>query len=48
MSYGPDGYYFVAVSQLNRSAPFNAGEEVSETPFEVLRFGPLAPSAIGR
>ncbi len=48
MSYGPDGYYYVAVSQLNRSAPFNAGEEVSETPFEVLRFRPLAPSAIGR
>lgn len=48
MSYGPDGFYYVAVSQLHRAAPLNAGEEVSETPFEVLRFRPLAPSAIGR
>jgi sugar lactone lactonase YvrE len=47
-SYGPDGYLYVAVSQLHRSAVFNAGEETSQTPFEVLRFRPLAPSAIGR
>lgn len=48
MSYGPDGFYYVAVSQLHRAAPLNAGEEASETPFEVLRFRTLAPSAIGR
>lgn len=48
MSYGSDGFYYVAVSQLHRAAPLNAGEEASETPFEILRFRPLAPSAIGR
>jgi hypothetical protein len=47
-SYGPDGYLYVAVSQLHRSAVFNAGEETSQTPFEVLRFRPLGPSAVGR
>jgi sugar lactone lactonase YvrE len=47
-SYGPDGYFYVTATQLQRSAVFNAGEETSETPFLVLRFRPLAPSAIGR
>ncbi len=47
-SHGPDGYLYVAVSQLHRSAVFNAGEETSQAPFEVLRFRPLAPSAVGR
>jgi sugar lactone lactonase YvrE len=47
-SYGPDGYFYVTVSQLHRSAVFNAGEETSETPFLVVRFRPLAPSAVGR
>ena len=46
--YGPDGYLYVAVSQLHRSAVFNAGEEASQAPFEVLRFRPLAPSGVGR
>ncbi len=47
-SYGPDGYLYVTVNQLQRSAVLNAGEEASEPPFEVLRFRPLAPSAVGR
>ena len=47
-SYGSDGYLYVAVSQLHRSAVFNAGEETSQTPFEVLRFRPLTSSAVGR
>jgi hypothetical protein len=47
-SYGPDGYLYVAVSQLHRSAVFNAGEETSQTPFEILRFRPLTSSAVGR
>jgi hypothetical protein len=47
-SYGPDGYFYVTATQLQRSAVFNAGEETSQTPFLVLRFRPLAPSAIGR
>lgn len=47
-SFGPDGYLYVAVSQLHRWAGFNAGEEASEAPFSVLRFRPLAPSAVGR
>lgn len=48
MSYGPDGYFYVTVSQLHRSAPLNAGEEISQPSFEVLRFRPLAPSVVGR
>ena len=48
LSYGPDGYFYVTVNQLHRSAVFNAGEESSEPPFLVMRFQPLAPSAIGR
>ena len=47
-SHGPDGYLYVAVSQLHRSAAFNAGEETSQPPFEVVRFKPLAGSAVGR
>ncbi len=47
-SYGPDGHLYVAVSQLHRSAVFNAGEETSQPPFEVLRFRPLSPGAVGR
>ncbi len=49
LSYGPDGYfYYVTASQLHRWAGFNGGEETSETPFLVVRFRPLAPSAIAR
>ena len=47
-SFGPDGHLYVAVSQLHRSEVFNAGEEASQPPFEVLRLRPLAPSAVGR
>ncbi len=47
-SFGPDGHLYVAVSQLHRSAVFNAGEETSRAPFEVMRLRPLAPSAVGR
>ena len=47
-SFGPDGLLYVAVSQLHRSAVFNAGEEASQPPFEVMRLRPLAPSAVGR
>jgi hypothetical protein len=48
LSYGPDGYFYVTVNQLHRSAVLNAGEETSEPPFLVMRFRPLAASAIGR
>ena len=48
-SFGPEGYLYVAVSQLHRSTVFNAGEETSQAPFEVMRLRrPLAPSAVGR
>jgi hypothetical protein len=38
----------VTVNQLHRSAVLNAGQETSEPPFLVMRFRPLAASAIGR
>ncbi len=47
-SFGPEGHLYVAVSQLHRWAVFNAGEEVSQPPFEVLRFRLVAPSVVGR
>jgi hypothetical protein len=47
-SYGPDGYFYVTVNQLHRSAVLNGGQETSEPPFLVMRFRPLAASAIGR
>lgn len=46
--YGPDGFFYVAVSQLHRSAALNAGVDVSRTPFLVLRFRPLAAGVVGR
>jgi len=48
MSYGPDGHFYVVVSQLHRAAAFNEGRDESRVPFEVVRFRALAPSAVGR
>ncbi len=47
-SFGADGYLYVAVNQLHRSAGLNAGEEVSIPPYYIFRFKPLAPGIVGR
>lgn len=42
MSFGPDGYIYVAVNQLHRSPPLNGGQDGSRPPFAIVRFRPLA------
>ncbi|HYO51322.1 L-dopachrome tautomerase-related protein [Archangium sp.] len=48
LSYGPDGYFYVTVNQLHRHAVLNQGKADIQPPFLVVRFKPLAPSAVGR
>ncbi|WNG41183.1 hypothetical protein F0U61_51375 [Archangium violaceum] len=48
LSYGPDGYFYVTVNQLHRHAVLNLGKAGTQPPFLVVRFKPLAPSAVGR
>ncbi|WP_257451867.1 major royal jelly family protein [Archangium lipolyticum] len=48
LSYGPDGYFYVTVNQLHRHAVLNRGKAETQPPFLVVRFKPLAPSAVGR
>jgi sugar lactone lactonase YvrE len=47
-SYGPDGYCYLTVSQLHRMPVLNDGKDESRPPFHLVRFRPLAPSAIRR
>jgi hypothetical protein len=47
-AYGPDGYYYVVVNQLNKLPLFNGGQDGSAPPFRIIRFRPLAPGMIGR
>ncbi len=48
LSYGPDGYFYVTVNQLHRHAALNQGTSSAQPPFLLVRFKPLAPSAVGR
>ncbi|HYI02928.1 L-dopachrome tautomerase-related protein [Hyalangium sp.] len=48
LSYGPDGYFYATVNQLHRHAVLNQGQAATQPPFLVVRFRPLAPSAVGR
>jgi sugar lactone lactonase YvrE len=48
LSYGPDGYFYVTVNQLHRHGALNQGNSIVQPPFLVVRFRPLAPSAVGR
>lgn len=45
---GPDGYVYVTVNQLHRSAPLNRGRETAAPPYHLFRFRPLAPVVPGR
>lgn len=47
-SFGPDGYLYATVSQLDRSAFFNKGEDKSQKPFLIVKFKPLVDGAVGR
>jgi sugar lactone lactonase YvrE len=48
LSYGPDGYFYVTVNQLNRHPIVNQGKAAMQPPFLLVRFRPLAPGAVGR
>jgi hypothetical protein len=48
LSYGPDGYFYVTVNQLHRHGVLNQNNTTVQPPFLVVRFKPLAPSAVGR
>lgn len=47
-SYGPDGYMYVVINQLHRGPLLNAGKDITEPPFHIIRFKPLAPGVVGR
>jgi len=48
MSFGPDGYIYVTINQLNRSAALNLGKEVGAKPYLVAKFRPLGETVLGR
>ena len=48
LAFGPDGYLYVTVNQLNRGSAQNAGVEAGQPPYYILRVRPLAASAVGR
>lgn len=48
ISAGPDGWMYVACNQLHLSPALNAGVNEARPPFLIIRFRPLAESAVGR
>ncbi len=47
-SFGPDGYLYVVVNQLHRTAVLNGGSAATEPPYLILKFKPLANGTVGR
>jgi sugar lactone lactonase YvrE len=45
MSWGPDGFLYVTISQIHRTPKFNKGEIKQLGPFQVLRFKPKKQAA---
>ncbi len=48
MSFGRDGWVYVACNALHRSAPLNDGVNESTPPYYVVRFRPMASGVAGR
>ncbi|MGD2084424.1 MAG: L-dopachrome tautomerase-related protein [Chromatiales bacterium] len=48
LSFGPDGWLYVAVNQLHRSPPFNRGVDRGRQPYLILRVWTGAPGIPGR
>ncbi|MDH5897950.1 L-dopachrome tautomerase-related protein [Vibrio splendidus] len=48
MSFGPDGYVYVTVNQLNRTAALNNGKDTGIRPFEVVKIKALTTGTTGR
>jgi sugar lactone lactonase YvrE len=47
-SFGPDGYVYATVNQLDRSAALNDGVDTGRRPFLLVRFPALARGVTGR
>jgi len=47
-AYGPDGYVYVAVNQLHKGPVLNAGRDMSQPPYLILRFKPQSAGVVGR
>ena len=47
-AFGPDGFLYFTVNQLNRGSAQNAGVDAGEPPYYIFRVRPLAASAVGR
>jgi sugar lactone lactonase YvrE len=48
VSAGPDGFMYVTVNKLHRTAALNAGVHASQPPYYIVRFRPLAAVVVGR
>ncbi|WP_454659146.1 SMP-30/gluconolactonase/LRE family protein [Bosea beijingensis] len=47
-SFGPDGFVYATVNQLDRSAALNGGKDSGKPPFQLVRVKALAKGATGR
>lgn len=48
VSAGPDGFMYVTVNKLHRTAALNAGVHASQPPYYIVRFRPLGAAVVGR
>jgi sugar lactone lactonase YvrE len=48
LAFGPDGWLYATVNQLNLHPAVNRGEEGGRPPYYIVRIRPLAPGAVGR
>ena len=48
MAFGPDGWLYVTVNQLNLHPLLNRGIEGGNPPYYLIRVKPLASGAVGR
>lgn len=47
-AFSADGWVYLTMNQLDRTATLNGGQEQGVAPYRLVRFRPLAPGAIGR
>lgn len=48
LSYGPDGYFYAVVNQLDKAAPLNRGKDLGKPPYLIVRFKAIGKNTIGR